>query len=123
MRVCLTCRSTEPARKLFVGVRVFAACPLKLTRDQALPLRYVWGIFLGMRVKTSITISEETLRTIDEHSGERVSRSEFIEKAIQAYLSQLIKNARDARDLALINGNAKALNEEAEDVLEYQVNL
>lgn len=102
---------------------MFAACPLKLTRDQALPLRYVWGIFLGMRVKTSITISEETLRTIDEHSGERVSRSEFIEKAIQAYLSQLIKNARDARDLALINGNAKTLNEEAEDVLEYQVNL
>ncbi|MGE3945656.1 MAG: ribbon-helix-helix domain-containing protein, partial [Blastocatellales bacterium] len=51
-------------------------------------------MFLGMKVKTSITISEETLKTIDEYSGERVSRSEFIEKAIQSYLAQLIKNAR-----------------------------
>ena len=76
-----------------------------------------------MKVKTSITISEETLKTIDEYSGERVSRSEFIEKAIQAYLSQLIKNARDAKDLELINRHAKRLNEEADDVLDYQVNL
>ena len=76
-----------------------------------------------MKVKTSITISEETLKTIDEYSGERVSRSEFIEKAIQAYLSQLIKNARDAKDLELINRHAKMLNEEADDVLDYQVNL
>ncbi len=76
-----------------------------------------------MKVKTSITISEETLRTIDEYSGGQVSRSEFIEKAIQAYLSQLIRNARDAKDLELINRHAKSLNEEADDVLEYQVNL
>ncbi len=76
-----------------------------------------------MKVKTSITISEETLKTIDEYSGERVSRSEFIEKAIQAYLSQLIKNARDAKDLELINRHAKRLNEEADDVLDYQVKL
>jgi len=76
-----------------------------------------------MKVKTSITISEETLKTIDEYSGGQVSRSEFIEKAIQAYLSQLIRNARDAKDLELINRHANSLNEEAEDVLEYQVNL
>lgn len=78
---------------------------------------------IGMKVKTSITISEETLKTIDEYPGERVSRSQFIEKAIQAYLSQLMKNARDPKDLELINRHAKSLNEEADDVLEYQVNL
>ncbi len=80
-------------------------------------------MFFGMKVKTSITISEETLKTIDEYSGQRVSRSEFIEKAIQAYLAQLIKNARDAKDLELINRHAKSLNEEADNVLEYQVDL
>ena len=80
-------------------------------------------MFFGMKVKTSITISEETLKTIDEYSGEKVSRSEFIEKAIHAYLSQLIKNARDAKDLETINRHAEYLNDEAEDVLEYQVNL
>ncbi|MBK9706782.1 MAG: ribbon-helix-helix protein, CopG family [Acidobacteria bacterium] len=76
-----------------------------------------------MKIKTSITLSEDILKTIDKFSGSKQSRSEFIEGAINAYLTQLIRNERNARDLEIINKRAEALNEEAFDVLDYQVNL
>jgi len=75
-----------------------------------------------MKVKTSITLSEDVLRAIDERA-EVKNRSEFIETALRAFLTQVIRNERNARDLRLINDRADALNREALDVLDFQVKL
>ena len=76
-----------------------------------------------MKIKTSITLSEEVLREIDQISGESRNRSAFIENAIQDYLKKRAKKIRDDRDLEILNRNSKRLNREAEDVLSFQVEL
>ncbi len=70
-----------------------------------------------MRVKTSITLPEELLDTIDRTDP---NRSAFIERASRAYLARLEKAKREARDMQIINANADRLNKEAMDVIEYQ---
>jgi len=76
-----------------------------------------------MKVKTSITLSEEVLETIDLHIGEYRSRSEFLETAARKFIAQLVRKEADRRDLEIINRCADSLNAEAEDVLTYQVPL
>jgi len=76
-----------------------------------------------MKVKTSITLSEDLLRAIDEYTGEYKNRSKFIEDAVRAFIIQLIRRRQDARDLEIINQRANYLNQEATDVLSYQVDL
>jgi metal-responsive CopG/Arc/MetJ family transcriptional regulator len=70
-----------------------------------------------VRVKTSITLPEELLVSIDRVDS---NRSSFIEKASRAYLARLEKVRREAADAKIINRNADRLNDEAMDVLEYQ---
>jgi metal-responsive CopG/Arc/MetJ family transcriptional regulator len=51
------------------------------------------------------------------------NRSEFIETAVRAIISQLRRAEQNARDLQIINQRAEYLNGEAADVLEYQATL
>ena len=81
------------------------------------------GYFCSMKVKTSITLSEDLLKAIDEYAGEFKNRSKFIEDAVRAFIIQLIQRQQDARDLEIINQHADRLNREAADVLTYQVDL
>lgn len=74
-----------------------------------------------MKVKTSITLSSEVLEAIDTLTDRGRNRSELIEAAVRAYLAQMKRNARDARDLDILNRRAERLNREAADVLTYQV--
>ena len=76
-----------------------------------------------MKVKTSITLSEDLLKAIDEYATEYNTRSEFIEEAVRVFIRQLIRKQQDAKDLEIINHRADYLNEEAKDVLTYQVDL
>ena len=76
-----------------------------------------------MKVKTSITLSDELLAEIDRLSTEFRSRSEFLETAARDYLRQLARQEREERDLSILDRRADALNAEAEDVLSYQVPL
>jgi metal-responsive CopG/Arc/MetJ family transcriptional regulator len=76
-----------------------------------------------MKIKTSITISKEILHSVDKYTGEKKNRSEFIEKAIRSYINQLIRDEQNAKDLEILNNNAERLNQEAEEVLMYQVEL
>ena len=76
-----------------------------------------------MKIKTSITLSNEVLKAIDLHIGEYRSRSEFIETAARNFIVQLARKKAERRDLELINKHSDALNAEAEDVLTYQVPL
>ena len=74
-----------------------------------------------MKIKTSVTLAEDLLKAIDEQSGPHKNRSDFIEKAVRAYISQAIRDQKNARDLDIINRHAERLNQEASDVLTYQV--
>ena len=76
-----------------------------------------------MKIKTSITLSGDLLKAIDEYAGRYKNRSEFIEEAIRSFIIQLIRRQQDARDLEIINQRADYLNREAADVLTYQVDL
>jgi metal-responsive CopG/Arc/MetJ family transcriptional regulator len=76
-----------------------------------------------MKVKTSITVEKDLLEAVDKLSGANKNRSEFIEAAIQAYIVQRTRVERNARDLKMINESADILNQEAFDVLDYQVAL
>ncbi len=80
-------------------------------------MAYVWS----MKVKTSITLPADLLTAIDSQAESFKNRSDFIEAAVRAFLAQQQREAREARDLAIINERADRLNEEAAEVLEYQV--
>ena len=75
-----------------------------------------------MKVETSINVDKDLLETVDRLAEDR-DRSEFIEAAIQAYVAQIARHKQNVRDLEIINERADDLNEEALDVLDYQVAL
>jgi predicted transcriptional regulator len=75
-----------------------------------------------MRCKTSITLSEETMRAVTRLAGPS-GRSRLIEEAIVAYLRTQARSARDERDREILDRRASALNEEIADVLRFQVRL
>jgi metal-responsive CopG/Arc/MetJ family transcriptional regulator len=77
-----------------------------------------------MKVKTSVTLSEGLLATVDERARlAELNRSEFIEAALRSFIAQRLRDEQNARDLAIINQRAEALNKEATDVLAYQIPL
>jgi len=76
-----------------------------------------------MKVKTSVTLSPETLRAIDDLGGEMPNRSRVIEQAVLEFVERRRRAARDARDLEILNRSADELNEEVEDILAYQTEL
>lgn len=76
-----------------------------------------------MKVKTSITLSRETLDLIDRYAEGENSRSAFIELAVRTYLDLFERNRRDQNDLEIINRHSEKLNREALDVLHYQAEL
>ena len=72
-----------------------------------------------MKVKTSVTLSEELLNAISAET-DRSNRSALIEEATWRYLRGRQRETRDRRELERINEHADELNEEAFDVLEFQ---
>ena len=77
----------------------------------------------SMKVKTSVTLSEDIMKSLGRAARRGESRSETIERLLREGLAARARQAADARDLALINRHAENLNAEAEDVLGYQVDL
>ena len=76
-----------------------------------------------MKVKTSITLSEDIVRYIDASVSDQQTRSEFIEKAVRDFIARRMQKERDSKDLAILNKEAERLNKEAEDVLSYQAEV
>ena len=72
-----------------------------------------------MKVKTSVTLSEELLQAISAETSSD-NRSAFIETATWEYLELRRKRVRDRREMELISANADLLNDEARDALEFQ---
>jgi len=73
----------------------------------------------GMKVKTSITLSDELIEAIEQYGQPYKNRSDFIEAAIWAFIKQIIRDQQNARDIEIINRNADRLNAEAQDVFRW----
>jgi metal-responsive CopG/Arc/MetJ family transcriptional regulator len=64
------------------------------------------------------------LQAIDKRARQlKKNRSDFIEAAVWAFIGQLIRDEQNAKDLEIINRRADFLNQEAVDVLAYQIPL
>jgi metal-responsive CopG/Arc/MetJ family transcriptional regulator len=73
-----------------------------------------------MKVKTSVTLSPDTLEAIDEFAGDEGNRSRVIERAVLEFIARHRRAMREQKDLEILNRTADDLNREAEDVLAYQ---
>ncbi len=74
-----------------------------------------------MKVKTSVTLSEELVDRLDKRARMmKKNRSELIETAVALMIEQLDRREISERDIQLIEQHADELNAEAEDVLGYQ---
>ena len=78
---------------------------------------------ISVKIKTSVTLSEELIQQIDALSSQYGTRSALIEQAVRDFLAVQAQRTRDAQDLEILNRRAEALNVEAKDVLSYQVEL
>ena len=76
-----------------------------------------------MKVKTSISLSEDVLVAVDRRSERYGSRSELIEAAIRMFLDALARQERDAHDLVILNEHVDRLNDEALDALAWQADV
>lgn len=76
----------------------------------------------GPKRKTSVSLSGSLLDATDQIAGE-ARRSAFIERALRGYLKRLLRQQRNARELAVLNANADRLNAEAADASAYQAPL
>jgi metal-responsive CopG/Arc/MetJ family transcriptional regulator len=76
-----------------------------------------------MKIKTSITLSEQLLANIDELRQPDTNRSAFIEEAMWTVIHQMRRDAQTAKDIEIINRRTDYLNEETQDALSYQVPL
>lgn len=67
-----------------------------------------------------MALSEDIVSALDSRSHDPQDRSEIVEAALRAYFAWP-RHGEDAGDLEIINARSAELNEEAADVLEYQV--
>ena len=76
-----------------------------------------------MKVKTSVSLSPETIRTLDRLAGKRTSRSRIIEQAVLELAARRDRARRDAREIDVLNASADELNREMTDILAFQADL
>ena len=74
-----------------------------------------------MKIKTSITLEKEVVAALEEAAREGENRSQVIERLLRQSFAVRERAAIDKRDRNIINAHADELNEEAVDVLRYQV--
>jgi metal-responsive CopG/Arc/MetJ family transcriptional regulator len=75
-----------------------------------------------MKVKTSLSLSEDLIARIDKLAGSKVSRSSYIEQILRDFVDGRAQARRDAREVAAINRHAGQLNTEMSDALSFQAN-
>ena len=74
-----------------------------------------------MKVKTSITLSEDLIKEIDTLLGEFGNPSAFVEQVLRDFLAAKARGFDAAKELEILNQCADELNEKATDTLSYQV--
>lgn len=73
-----------------------------------------------MKTKTSVTLSPSTVRTLDRLAARGSNRSRIVEQAVVEFARRQARLAREARDLAILNRAASALNREMAEIIELQ---
>jgi metal-responsive CopG/Arc/MetJ family transcriptional regulator len=76
-----------------------------------------------MKVKASLTRSEDLVKTLDKLAGTKVSRSAFIEKILREFVDRRAASRRNAQAVAAINLHVTQLNAEMSDTLSFQSSL
>ncbi len=74
-----------------------------------------------MKLKTSITLEKEVVTALEKAARKGESRSQVIERLLRQSFAVREREAIDRRDRNTIDANADELNEEAVDVLGYQI--
>lgn len=74
-----------------------------------------------MKIKTSVSLSEACLRELDDLAGKDANRSALIEEAVVEYIERRRRKARGQRDRQIIADNAKSLERDVLETLEFQV--
>ena len=76
-----------------------------------------------MKAKTSLTLSEDLVKTLDRLAGPKVSRSAFIETILRDFVDRRAQARREPQEIAAINRHVAELNAEMSDALSFQGNL
>jgi metal-responsive CopG/Arc/MetJ family transcriptional regulator len=76
-----------------------------------------------MKSKTSLTLSEDLVASIDKLAGPKVSRSAYIEQILREFVDRRAQTRKDVRQTASINRHSAKLNAEMSDALSYQASL
>ncbi len=71
------------------------------------------------KTKTSISVSGELLRAADLVGGPD-RRSALIERALRHYLEAVLRRARHAHDLAVLDAHAESINAASDELLALQ---
>ena len=74
------------------------------------------------KTKKSVSLPNSLLNEL-ALLGKDKNISEFIEKALIHYISELKRKERGQRDMTIINANEKCFNKEAEENLEFQATV
>jgi metal-responsive CopG/Arc/MetJ family transcriptional regulator len=74
-----------------------------------------------MKSKTSLTLSEDLVASIDKLAGSKVSRSAYIEQILREFVDRRAQARKSAREVAAINRHSVELNSEMSDALSFQV--
>jgi metal-responsive CopG/Arc/MetJ family transcriptional regulator len=75
-----------------------------------------------MKSKSSLTLSEDLIASIDKLAGPNVSRSAYVEQILREFVDRRAQARKGAREVAAINRHAAGLNSEMNDALSFQVN-
>lgn len=78
---------------------------------------------VAVKMKTSVSLSQDVLEELDQIAGEPGQRSALIEQAMREFLSRRKRKERDERDRELYAKHADELNREALVFLDFQVDL
>jgi len=73
-----------------------------------------------MKLKTSVSLSEECLHALDELVGKGANRSALIETAVVEYIARRRRTSRGLEDRRIIAANAKSLERDVLETLEFQ---
>ena len=73
-----------------------------------------------MKLKTSVTLSEDILKMIDKAARHDESRSQTIDRLLRERLAAIARQAADDHDRALIDQHAAKRNAELRDTLGHQ---
>lgn len=73
-----------------------------------------------MKVKTSLTLSEDVLAALDRLVREGESRSALIDRILREFIDGVAQSRREAREVAALNRRAAQLSAEMRDALSFQ---